>query len=59
MGMQNHRDKQILALYGVNSCAATHACCSGGMHNQVPRHEGVWGSGSIAPCIRNLGTKCR
>jgi hypothetical protein len=27
--------------------------------NHVPRHEHAWGSGSIAPRILNLGTRCR
>jgi hypothetical protein len=27
--------------------------------NQAPRHEDVWGSGGIAPCILNLGTRWR
>jgi hypothetical protein len=25
--------------------------------NYAPRHEGMWGSGDIAPLIRNLGTR--
>jgi len=29
-----------------------------GIGKKVPRHEGVWGSGGIAPCV-NLDTKCR
>jgi hypothetical protein len=25
--------------------------------NKVPFHEDIWGSGGIAPCILNLGTR--
>jgi len=28
------------------------------MFNLAPRHEGVWGSGNIAPRILNLGPRC-
>jgi len=27
------------------------------MFNLAPHHEDVWGSGGIAPCILNLGTR--